>query len=162
MLDVGRYTIGTMKMGRRRFLKSLALAGAIATMGFSGCVEPEPTPASTPRQTPAPTSRPTPAPTRGRPRGVGRALGAANSLAGRSGARGGGGGGSEGHPEASSERVLQGLLPRLPEASKSMMTVPISGPQRGMGCGLEAHLLAGMCSGEGSSGLSARSMWGRE
>ncbi|HIH36647.1 MAG TPA: 4Fe-4S binding protein [Methanocellales archaeon] len=35
-----------MKMGRRKFLKSIAFAGAIATRGFSGCVsEPEPTPA---------------------------------------------------------------------------------------------------------------------
>ena len=59
MLDVGRYTIGTMKMGRRRFLKSLALAGAIATMGFSGCVSPpEPTPAPLPTPKP-PAAKPT-------------------------------------------------------------------------------------------------------
>ncbi|MDD2778067.1 MAG: hypothetical protein PHS47_02735 [Methanocellales archaeon] len=46
-----------MKMGRRKFLKSLALAGAIATMGFSGCVStPEPTPTPTP--TPIPTPKP--------------------------------------------------------------------------------------------------------
>ena len=48
-----------MKMGRRRFLKSLALAGAIATMGFSGCISPpETTPATTP--TPRPAAEPTP------------------------------------------------------------------------------------------------------
>ena len=48
-------------MGRRRFLKSLALAGAIATMGLSGCVEEE---VVTPTQTMPPrveaTSTPTP------------------------------------------------------------------------------------------------------
>ncbi len=47
-----------MKIGRRKFLKYLAFAGAIATMGFSGCVSPEkpipaltPTPAQTPEVT---------------------------------------------------------------------------------------------------------------
>ena len=54
-----------MNIGRRRFLKSLALAGAIATMGFSGCVstpESTPPPLPTPRPTtvePTPTSRST-------------------------------------------------------------------------------------------------------
>ena len=47
-------------MGRRRFLKSLALAGAIATMGFSGCVSSsDPTPAHTPAPKP-PAAEPTP------------------------------------------------------------------------------------------------------
>ncbi|NYT00727.1 MAG: hypothetical protein GKB99_03255 [Methanocellales archaeon] len=44
-----------MKIGRRKFLKSLALAGAIAAMGFSGCVsheDPTPTPTPTPTQKP--------------------------------------------------------------------------------------------------------------
>ncbi|MDD2777733.1 MAG: hypothetical protein PHS47_02690 [Methanocellales archaeon] len=46
-----------MNIGRRKFLKSLALAGAIATMGFSECVStPEPTPTPTP--TPIPTPKP--------------------------------------------------------------------------------------------------------
>ena len=51
-----------MNIGRREFLKSLAFAGAIATMGFLGCVsEPEPTPTPTPTPTPKPpTSEPTP------------------------------------------------------------------------------------------------------
>jgi len=41
------------------FLKSLALAGAIATMGFSGCVSsPEPTPTPVPTPKP-PASEPT-------------------------------------------------------------------------------------------------------
>ena len=54
-----------MKMGRRKFLKSLALAGAIATMGISGCVGPEPTPAPTlPTRTPPALPAPaTPSPT---------------------------------------------------------------------------------------------------
>ena len=39
------------------FLKYLALAGAIATMGFSGCVS---TPESTPTTTPTPTPTPKP------------------------------------------------------------------------------------------------------
>ena len=64
-----------MKISRRKFLKSLALAGAIATMGISGCVEPEPTPAPNPTRkppatpmpepnhTPAPATTPTPTPT---------------------------------------------------------------------------------------------------
>ncbi|MDD5446454.1 MAG: hypothetical protein PHY36_01020 [Methanocellales archaeon] len=44
-----------MKIGRRKFLKSLAIAGAVATMGFSGCVSPEdPTPALTPTPTQTP------------------------------------------------------------------------------------------------------------
>ena len=48
-----------MKMGRRRFLKSLAVAGAIATMGFSGCVSPpEPMPAPLPTPKP-PAAKPT-------------------------------------------------------------------------------------------------------
>ncbi|MFC1787505.1 hypothetical protein ACFLY8_05720 [Halobacteriota archaeon] len=63
-------------IGRRRFIKSLAIAGAIATMGIAGCVsEPEPTPSpSVPTRTapalpaqpapgtpaPAPAPRPTP------------------------------------------------------------------------------------------------------
>jgi hypothetical protein len=46
-----------MNIGRREFLKSLAVAGAIATMGFSGCLStPEPTPSPTP--TPIPTPKP--------------------------------------------------------------------------------------------------------
>ncbi len=64
-------TAETMKIGRRRFLKSLAVAGAVATMGISGCVsEPEPAPSPTlpTRTAPAlsikvPTSTPTPTPT---------------------------------------------------------------------------------------------------
>ena len=44
-----------MNIGRRGFLKSLALVGAIATMGFLGCM-------STPEPTPTPTSSPTPKP----------------------------------------------------------------------------------------------------
>ena len=54
-----------MKIGRRKFLKSLALAGAIATMGISGCVEPEPTPAPTlpTRTSPALPAPATPSPT---------------------------------------------------------------------------------------------------
>lgn len=78
ILDVGLYTMKimktteVMKMGRRRFLKSLAIAGAVATMGISGCVsEPEPTPAPTlPTRTPPPlpatatlATTPTPKPT---------------------------------------------------------------------------------------------------
>ncbi|HIH36870.1 MAG TPA: serpin family protein [Methanocellales archaeon] len=53
-----------MKMGRRRFLKSIALAGVIATMGISGCVsEPEPTPAPTaPARTPPLPATATPVP----------------------------------------------------------------------------------------------------
>ncbi|MDD2666723.1 MAG: twin-arginine translocation signal domain-containing protein [Methanocellales archaeon] len=47
-----------MKMGRRRFLKYLAFAGAMATMGFSGCLS-SPEPAPTPMPTPMPTPRPT-------------------------------------------------------------------------------------------------------
>lgn len=54
-----------MKMGRRRLLRSLALAGAIATMGISGCVEEEvvkPTQTMPPRveatSTPTPTAGP--------------------------------------------------------------------------------------------------------
>ncbi|NYT00366.1 MAG: hypothetical protein GKB99_01380 [Methanocellales archaeon] len=48
-----------MKIGRRKFLKSLALAGAIVTIGFSGCVSsPETTPAKIP--TPRPPLEPTP------------------------------------------------------------------------------------------------------
>ncbi|MDD4898694.1 MAG: hypothetical protein PHY70_04855 [Methanocellales archaeon] len=48
-----------MKLGRRKFLKYLAFAGAIATMGISGCVSsPETTPATTP--TPRPAAEPTP------------------------------------------------------------------------------------------------------
>ncbi|MFC1787236.1 peroxiredoxin family protein [Halobacteriota archaeon] len=53
-----------MKVGRREFLKSLALAGAIATMGFSGCVsnlEHTPDPTHTPRPIPTPTPTPIPA-----------------------------------------------------------------------------------------------------
>ncbi len=52
-----------MKIGRRKFLKSLAIAGAVATIGISGCVSsPEPTPTPTPAPTPKPTaSEPTPA-----------------------------------------------------------------------------------------------------
>ncbi|MDD2666308.1 MAG: hypothetical protein PHD13_02585 [Methanocellales archaeon] len=46
-----------MKMGRRKFLKSIAFAGAIATMGFSGCVS---TPEFTPTPTPTPTPKSTP------------------------------------------------------------------------------------------------------
>jgi len=62
-------------IGRRRFIKSLAIAGAIATMGISGCIsEPEPTTApSMPTRTspispatPAPAPA-TPAPTPGHP-----------------------------------------------------------------------------------------------
>ena len=49
-----------MKMGRRDFLKSLAFAGAIATMGFLGCV-------STPESTQTPTPTPTPKPTASEP-----------------------------------------------------------------------------------------------
>lgn len=45
-------------MGRRRFLKYLAFAGAMATMGFSGCLS-SPEPAPTPMPTPMPTPRPT-------------------------------------------------------------------------------------------------------
>ncbi len=62
---VGQYETRTMKMGRRKFLKSLAFAGAIAAMGFSGCLstlEPALTPTPTPRPTtvePKPTSRST-------------------------------------------------------------------------------------------------------
>ncbi|MFC1786931.1 hypothetical protein ACFLY8_02730 [Halobacteriota archaeon] len=70
-------TTEAMEMGKRRFLKYLAIAGAIATMGISGCVsEPEPTPAPSmptrtapalptkaPTQTPTPISTPTPTPT---------------------------------------------------------------------------------------------------
>ena len=61
-----------MNIGRRKFLKSLAFVGAIATMGFSGCVStpehtpdptPTPKPISTPKPTPAPTPKPTPTPT---------------------------------------------------------------------------------------------------
>ncbi len=55
-----------MKIGRRKFLKSLALAGAIATMGISGCVsEPEPIPVySMPTRTaPALSVTATPSPT---------------------------------------------------------------------------------------------------
>ncbi|NYT00852.1 MAG: DUF2202 domain-containing protein [Methanocellales archaeon] len=51
--------------GRRKFIKSLAIAGAIATMGIAGCVsEPEPTPApSVPTRTaPALPAAPTAAP----------------------------------------------------------------------------------------------------
>ena len=47
-----------MNIGRREFLKSLALAGAIATMGFSGCVSTQSTPEPTPKPTPAPTPKP--------------------------------------------------------------------------------------------------------
>ncbi|HIH36802.1 MAG TPA: hypothetical protein HA232_02710 [Methanocellales archaeon] len=44
-----------MKMGRRKFLKSIAFAGAMAAMGFSGCISsPEPTPTPTPAPTPKP------------------------------------------------------------------------------------------------------------
>ncbi len=63
-------TIGNIKMGRRKFLKSLAIAGAVATIGISGCVSsPEPTSGSKPTRkpplltataTPAPTPTPTP------------------------------------------------------------------------------------------------------
>ena len=61
-----------MKIGRRRFLKSLAFAGAITTMGLSGCVsslepitEPDPTPRplAAPAHTPSPTPKQTPRPT---------------------------------------------------------------------------------------------------
>ncbi|MDD2665907.1 MAG: twin-arginine translocation signal domain-containing protein [Methanocellales archaeon] len=48
MLEVLEREIDPSAIGRRRFLKSLAIAGAVATMGISGCVsEPEPTPAPT-------------------------------------------------------------------------------------------------------------------
>ncbi|NYT00357.1 MAG: TlpA family protein disulfide reductase [Methanocellales archaeon] len=52
-----------MNIGRREFLKSLAFVGAIATMGFSGCVStqehtPDPTPTIT--QKPTPVATPTP------------------------------------------------------------------------------------------------------
>ncbi len=44
-----------MNIGRREFLKYLVFAGAIATMGFSGCVStPEPTPIPKPAPTPTP------------------------------------------------------------------------------------------------------------
>ncbi|MDD2777800.1 MAG: hypothetical protein PHS47_03875 [Methanocellales archaeon] len=50
-----------MNIGRRELLKSLAFAGAIAVMGFSGCLSsPEPTP--NPKPTPTPTPAPTPKP----------------------------------------------------------------------------------------------------
>ncbi|MFC1786786.1 hypothetical protein ACFLY8_01970 [Halobacteriota archaeon] len=53
-----------MNIGRREFLKYIAFAGAIATMGFSGCVstpEPTPNPVPTPIPTPKPSaSEPTP------------------------------------------------------------------------------------------------------
>ena len=44
-----------MKIGRRRFLKYIAFAGAIATMGFSGCIS---SPETTPSPTPTPTTKP--------------------------------------------------------------------------------------------------------
>ncbi|NYT00915.1 MAG: hypothetical protein GKB99_04250 [Methanocellales archaeon] len=48
-----------MNIGRREFLKFIAFAGAIATMGFSGCVStPEPMPNPTPTTTPIPTPKP--------------------------------------------------------------------------------------------------------
>ncbi len=57
-----------MNIGRRKFLKSLAVAGAIITMGVAGCVSPEesvltPTPRPTPTSTPTPTPTPSPTPT---------------------------------------------------------------------------------------------------
>ncbi|NYT00188.1 MAG: hypothetical protein GKB99_00475 [Methanocellales archaeon] len=48
-----------MNIGRREFLKFIAFAGAIAAMGFSGCVSsPEPMPNPTPLPTPIPTPKP--------------------------------------------------------------------------------------------------------
>ncbi len=59
VLEALEREIDPESIGRRRFLKSLAIAGAVATMGISGCVsEPEPTPAPT---TPARTAPPLPA-----------------------------------------------------------------------------------------------------
>ncbi len=60
MLEVLETEIDPNAIGRRRFIKSLAVAGAIVTMGVAGCVEPEPTPAPTP--TPRPAATPTPGP----------------------------------------------------------------------------------------------------
>ncbi len=53
-----------MNIGRREFLKSLAFVGAVATMGFLGCVStPEPTPTPTPTHPPTPTPTPPSTPT---------------------------------------------------------------------------------------------------
>lgn len=63
-MKVEEPTTELFKIGRRRFIKSLAIAGAIAAMGISGCVSPpeELAPASTPTPRPTPTPTPTPRP----------------------------------------------------------------------------------------------------